>query len=78
MDTEIVSKLLAYQVPHTLQLFECLTERKRVLDASDTGTGKTYCALASCKMLKLKPFIICPKSVISNWVATSCKKLDIS
>lgn len=76
MDTEIVSKLLAYQVPHTLQLFECLSERKRVLDASDTGTGKTYCALASCKMLKLKPFIICPKSVISNWVET-CKYFDL-
>lgn len=76
MDSIITSKLLPYQVPHTLQLYECLLERKRVLDASDTGTGKTYCALAACKMLKFKPFIICPKSVISNWVEI-CKFFEL-
>jgi hypothetical protein len=38
-----------------------------VIDASDTGSGKTYCAIAVCNLLKLTPFIVCPKSVIANW-----------
>jgi superfamily II DNA or RNA helicase len=64
----ILSKLLAYQVPHTLQLYESIGKQKCILDASDTGTGKTYTAIALCKLLNLRPFIICPKSVINNWV----------
>ena len=36
------------------------------IDASDTGTGKTYCALSIAKKLNLKPLIICPKSVKHN------------
>lgn len=74
---DIINKLLPYQVPHTLQLYECLLDRNRVLDASDTGTGKTYCALAACKMLGYKPFIICPKSVLSTWIET-CKYFDLN
>lgn len=66
--SEIVNeKLLAYQIPHKLQMLEALNIRKRVLDASDTGTGKTYVAIALCKELGLEPFIICPKSVIPIW-----------
>ena len=65
---DILKKLLPFQVGHTLQLIECLKIKNRVLDASDTGTGKTYCAIAVAKLLKLRPFIICPKSVIANWV----------
>lgn len=65
---QILSKLLPYQVGHTLQLYECLNVRNRVLDASDTGTGKTYCGVAVSKMLNKRPFIICPKSVITNWM----------
>ncbi len=42
----IITRLLSYQVAHTLQLMECLKLKNRVLDASDTGTGKTYCAIA--------------------------------
>jgi hypothetical protein len=37
------------------------------LDASATGTGKTYTAMALCAELRLKPVIICPKSVLSTW-----------
>lgn len=64
----ILTKLLSYQVAHTLQLIECLKIKNRVLDASDTGTGKTYTSIAVASILNLKPFIICPKSVISNWI----------
>jgi hypothetical protein len=41
---------------------------KRALDASDTGTGKTYTTIYLCKKLNLTPFIVCPKSVVSTWL----------
>ena len=49
----IITKLLQYQVAHTLQLIECLKLKNRVLDASDTGTGKTYTSIAVASILKL-------------------------
>src|SRR5579871_5747814 len=67
MDQAIADKLLTFQVAHTLQLSECLAKENCVVDASDTGTGKTYCAVALCKLLNKRPFIICPKSVINTW-----------
>jgi superfamily II DNA or RNA helicase len=76
MDDNINKKLLSFQTAHVYQLQECLTLRNRVIDASDTGTGKTYCAIAVCALLKLTPFIICPKSVISNWVSV-CNEFGI-
>lgn len=60
-------KLLPYQLDHVKSLYETLKNHKRALDASDTGTGKTYTTVALCKLLNLRPFIICPKSVISTW-----------
>lgn len=61
-------KLLPYQVPHFLQLVETLKQNDCILDASDTGTGKTYVALALAKEVNREPFVICPKSVIPNWI----------
>lgn len=66
---EIKSKLLSYQIPHVKNLLYSLTTYERCLDASQTGCGKTYCATAVAKVLKLKPIIICPKSVISTWMS---------
>lgn len=40
---------------------------KAVLDSSDTGTGKTYVALAALKALNHTPLIICPKAGIPQW-----------
>lgn len=68
LDDEISEKLLIYQKPHTENLINALTKYNATLDASDTGTGKTYSAIALAKQLQLKPFIICPKSVISSWM----------
>jgi hypothetical protein len=68
---EILDKLLVYQVPHFYQLIETIKVNNCILDASDTGTGKTYTALALCAALKKKPFVICPKSVISS-LGISC------
>lgn len=76
-EEQITKKLLSFQVAHVYQLMEVLKLKNRVIDASDTGTGKTYCAIATCALLNLKPFIICPKSVISNWV-NICKEFGVS
>ena len=73
---EIFKSLLSYQVPHALQLYESFFKNNCVLDASDTGTGKTYTTIALCKMLGLRPFVICPKSVINNWIDV-CEKMNV-
>jgi superfamily II DNA or RNA helicase len=76
MDDKIKSNLLSYQIQHTQNIVRIITDNLACLDASDTGTGKTYCAIASCKILKLQPIIICPKSVIATW-RNVCKLFDI-
>ena len=68
MDNNIESKLLNYQIPHFYQLDETMIHNKCILDASDTGTGKTYVAIALALKNNLKPFVICPKSVIKSWI----------
>lgn len=65
--SDIRSKLLPYQIDHTNNLIHSLKTHNRCLDASDTGTGKTYTAAAVCALMHLKPLVICPKSVITNW-----------
>lgn len=62
-----VAKLLDYQILHTINLISCLKSNDVILDGSNTGTGKTYTSLCTCKELKLRPLIICNKSVISVW-----------
>lgn len=73
----VLEKLLPYQVGHVLQLQEALSANQCVLDASDTGTGKTYCALALCALMNLEPLIICPKSVIPSWISVA-KSLGVT
>lgn len=71
MNKDIISKLLNYQIPHCLSLIFAFENSNIIIDASDTGTGKTYCSLAICKQFGLKPIIVCPKSVIQNWKEVS-------
>lgn len=73
---QIKSKLLPFQINHVNNLIRIIEKNNAVLDASDTGTGKTYTAVATCKILKLKPIILCPKSVISTWNRV-CKIFDL-
>jgi superfamily II DNA or RNA helicase len=73
---KIKNKLLTYQVQHTENLIRIINDNNACLDASDTGTGKTYCAIAACFILKLSPIIICPKSVINTW-KTVCKYFNV-
>jgi superfamily II DNA or RNA helicase len=65
--------LLSYQIPHVQKLYEAFTNLNCVLDASDTGTGKTFTTIALCFLLGLDPFIISPKSVIQNWIDVAQK-----
>lgn len=63
----VMDSLYEYQRPHAERVATLLGTHGRVLDASDTGTGKTFCALAVCRMLDLRPLIVCPKSVLTAW-----------
>jgi superfamily II DNA or RNA helicase len=61
------SKLYDYQIPHAKLLIGSFKKHLGVLDASDTGTGKTYTGLATCMEYEYKPLIICPLRVIPQW-----------
>tara|TARA_B110000037_G_C17071346_1_gene486005 strand:- start:33 stop:1409 length:1377 start_codon:yes stop_codon:yes gene_type:complete len=67
INNNIQKLLLDYQVLHVQNLVNCLKKNNIVLDTSDTGCGKTYCALATCKQLNLRPIIFCPKTIMNNW-----------
>jgi len=64
---KIKKELLPYQIGNTDNIIRVLQNNGTVLDASDTGTGKTYTAVATCAQLKLNPLIICPKAIMSTW-----------
>lgn len=76
MNDEIKKLLLPYQINNTENLIRIVKNKKIVIDSSDTGTGKTYCTIATCKILNKKPFIICPKSVINPWKQV-CKLFNV-
>jgi superfamily II DNA or RNA helicase len=59
--------LYDYQKQHAKQLLYGLNHTGAVIDASDTGVGKTFVALSIAKFLKLKPIVLTPLSVISSW-----------
>lgn len=59
--------LLKPQVPHTANLCAAIWKFGSTLDASETGTGKTYTAFGVARELQLTPAIVCPKSVIPAW-----------
>jgi hypothetical protein len=63
---EVNEKLLGYQTQHVDRIIYSL-EKHNALDASDTGTGKSYTSIAAAMCLGLKPFIMCPKSVLRTW-----------
>jgi superfamily II DNA or RNA helicase len=67
VNKKISEILYNYQLVHMKRIINILRSKDIVLDGSDTGTGKTFIAIALCKQLNLTPFIICPKSIISNW-----------
>lgn len=62
------SNLLSYQIPHVKTLLEAILNNRRVLDASDTGTGKTYTTCSIIKNLELPFGIICTKASRGAWI----------
>ncbi len=56
-----------YQKIHCKNLASKLMKNFVCFDASETGIGKTYCAIATAILLKKKIFIVCPRTIISFW-----------
>ena len=63
----ITAKLRPYQVPHATAALQILQKRHAILDASDTGVGKTYSTLAVCQALGIVPLVIAPKALLPSW-----------
>lgn len=70
-DDFLSTKLLQYQLPHLQNMVKSFENNQVIIDASDTGTGKTYTTIALMKMFNKKPLIVCPKSVINSWINVS-------
>lgn len=62
-----MTSLHPHQVPHAAALVAALRRHGAALDASDTGTGKTFVAVAVARALGVVPLVICPKSVVPGW-----------
>lgn len=61
------SRLRPFQTEHARRLARYLLVNRGALDASDTGTGKTFVAAWIAAALKAVPLVICPKSVKHDW-----------
>lgn len=59
--------LLAYQLAPVSVHVAAIRNFNASIDASDTGTGKTYTALAVCRELGVSPLVIAPKAVLPSW-----------
>jgi superfamily II DNA or RNA helicase len=59
-----VGRMIRYFKPGALKT---KTKTETFLDASPTGTGKTYTAMAFCALMGYSPIVVCPKSVIHVW-----------
>lgn len=68
--------LRPHQEANRQALFEALKTHGGAIDASGMGTGKTFTALALCKMLGAKPAVITRKAIIPSWV-NSAKALGV-
>lgn len=92
LETEAAKLLLDYQIPAAKRLKRALMglpppegysssfyydPNGNALDASDTGTGKTFVALVVCAELGLKPCVIAPLAVLPSW-QRAAKFLGIS
>jgi len=66
-----LSGLLPWQPEHLLRLLQALQVYRSALDASDTGTGKTYVALVICRIMGIIPLVVGPKGARAGWEAAA-------
>jgi len=59
--------LKEHQNNHVKRILKILETKPGFIDASPTGSGKTFTTLYIAKKLNLKVFVICPPIVQSNW-----------
>lgn len=59
--------LRKYQVKSAADGLAILQRYGGLLDASDTGVGKTYTTLAIARELGIAPLVVCPRTVKSAW-----------
>jgi superfamily II DNA or RNA helicase len=57
----------SFQVPHLKRIIASLDASGDALDASDTGTGKTYIALAAAYVFNMRMLALVPKATIIPW-----------
>lgn len=67
LEPSIAEKLRDYQRLPTTQIVAGFDAYTFVLDGSDMGAGKSYCAMATCRQRGLQPVIICRKAAFSAW-----------
>lgn len=66
-------ELRPYQHTAVAHLIGCLKAHNVAIDASETGVGKTYTALAVTRTLGQPTLVVCPKAVIPTWERLSIK-----
>lgn len=59
--------LYPWQRDHVAHLVAVLDRHGAVLDGSDTGTGKTYGAVATARERGLKPLVVAPRVGMRKW-----------
>ncbi len=64
--TEAAQKLFGWQKPSCQRVVGALMTGN-ALDASQTGAGKTFVALAACAELGLTPYVVAPLAVLESW-----------
>ena len=62
-----VEGLREWQIPSVGRLCSSIQTHGAAIDGSDTGTGKTYAAIAVARELGMKIAVVCPKAVIYAW-----------
>jgi superfamily II DNA or RNA helicase len=62
-----VEGLREWQIPSVSRLCSSIGLHGAAIDGSDTGTGKTYSAIAVARELGMKIAVVCPKAVIYAW-----------
>ncbi|TXG80962.1 MAG: hypothetical protein E6R13_07235 [Spirochaetes bacterium] len=65
------NELYPYQINHVKIEVHALRTKGVAINGSDTGTGKTHCALVSAKNMDCNIVILCPKPVIAVWEVAS-------